>query len=115
MMNAHELRDLASRMLDMLERVELVRREGGAKHHCPLKVGRSVWRSCERVGRLRIGAVLPPFRRSIRLRYSLPDVWPSVCDARTASIIKRLHGGRVRLQTLDRWRVSMIRCPPGPL
>lgn len=35
MMNAHELRDLASRMLDMLERVELVRREGGAKHHCP--------------------------------------------------------------------------------
>lgn len=29
------LTDLASRMLDMLERVEWVRREGGSLHHCP--------------------------------------------------------------------------------
>jgi hypothetical protein len=33
-MTQPELRDLASRMLDMLERVEWVRREGGKWHHC---------------------------------------------------------------------------------
>jgi hypothetical protein len=34
-MTQPELRDLASRMLDMLERVQWVRREGGNWHHCP--------------------------------------------------------------------------------